>query len=88
MSWACELTEDARNDLRALQRRDQKRISRTVDQMELDPFQGNIQALKGGEWKGVFRKRVGPFRIFFVADHNAKKVTIIRVVRRTEKTYD
>jgi mRNA-degrading endonuclease RelE of RelBE toxin-antitoxin system len=87
MSWACELTDDARKDLAAIQRRDQKRIARAIDQMESDPFQGNLQALKGGEWKGVFRRRVGPFRLFFVADHNAKKVTIIRIARRAEKTY-
>jgi mRNA-degrading endonuclease RelE of RelBE toxin-antitoxin system len=46
-----------------------------------------MQALKGGEWKGIFRKRVGPFRLFFFADHTAKRVTVIRVIRRTEKTY-
>jgi mRNA-degrading endonuclease RelE of RelBE toxin-antitoxin system len=72
MNWVCELTDEARKDLETLQRRDQRRIARALDQMEADPFQGNMQALKGGEWKGVFRRRVGPFRLFFLADHNTK----------------
>jgi hypothetical protein len=30
--------------------------------MEIDPFQGNVKALQGEEWKGVFRRRLGDYR--------------------------
>ena len=62
MSWACELTEDAEQDLRKLPKAVQKRVVRVVTQMESDPFQGDVKALHGVEWKGVFRRRIGDYR--------------------------
>ena len=47
MSWACELTKDAEQDLRRLPKAIQKRVARTLAQMESDPFQGNVKALHG-----------------------------------------
>ena len=57
MSWVCELTEDAKKDLGDLPKAIQKRVARVLAQMETDPFQGNVKALKGDEWKDVFRRR-------------------------------
>jgi mRNA-degrading endonuclease RelE of RelBE toxin-antitoxin system len=56
MTWACELTEDAERDLRGLPKGIQKRVARTLTQMASDPFEGNVKALKGVEWRGVFRR--------------------------------
>jgi mRNA-degrading endonuclease RelE of RelBE toxin-antitoxin system len=55
--------------------------------MAPDPFQGDTRALKGTEWKGVFRRRAGSYRIFFTADHQSHIATVIRIVRRSEGTY-
>jgi len=52
MSWACELTEDAEQDLRKLPKAIQKRVARALTQMESNPFQGDVKALHGEEWKG------------------------------------
>jgi hypothetical protein len=54
MSWVCELTDDAKRDLPGLPKAIQKRVARTFSLMESDPFQGDIRALQGDEWKGVF----------------------------------
>jgi mRNA-degrading endonuclease RelE of RelBE toxin-antitoxin system len=46
MSWACELTEDAVEDVKKLPRNIQERVARVLNQFETDPFQGDIKALK------------------------------------------
>jgi mRNA-degrading endonuclease RelE of RelBE toxin-antitoxin system len=43
--------------------------------------------LKGTEWKGRFRKRVGSYRIIFALDRKAMAVTISAILVRSEKTY-
>lgn len=68
MNWISEFTEDAAKDLRALPRSIQRRVARTVDQMAADPFQGDVKALKGPEWKGVFRRRIGSYRVLFAVN--------------------
>jgi mRNA-degrading endonuclease RelE of RelBE toxin-antitoxin system len=87
MSWACELTEDAEQDLRKLPKAVQKRVVRVVTQMESDPFQGDVKALQGEEWKGVFRRRIGDYRLLFVANHEKRVVSVLRVLLRSGKTY-
>jgi mRNA-degrading endonuclease RelE of RelBE toxin-antitoxin system len=86
MSWVCELTPDAEKNLRDLPADARRRIARALDQMAVDPFQANTTALRG-EWRGVFRIRVGPYPILFTADYQNKSVTVVRVVRRSESTY-
>jgi mRNA-degrading endonuclease RelE of RelBE toxin-antitoxin system len=87
MSWACELTEDAQKDLRDLPRTVQARIARVLDQMTTDLFQSGIKSLHGKEWRGVFRRRIGSYRILFTADHTKHTVTVIRILIRSKGTY-
>ena len=51
MNWACELTDDAKQDLHDLPSAVQKRVPRMLDQMQGDPFQGDVKALRGDEWR-------------------------------------
>lgn len=87
MAWAFELTEDAERDLRGLPKGIQKRFARTLTQMADDPFEGNVKALKGDEWRGVFRRRVGDYRILFNPDRAKRTVFILRILIRSEKSY-
>ena len=73
MSWACDLTKDAETDLRGLPKPIQKRVARVLAQMAIDPFQGNVKPLKGAEWRGVFRRRIGDYRILFTADRMRRR---------------
>ena len=45
MTWACEFSDDAEQDLRDLPKPIQKRMARVVIQMERDPFKGDVKAL-------------------------------------------
>jgi mRNA-degrading endonuclease RelE of RelBE toxin-antitoxin system len=87
MSWVCELTEDAQKDLRNLPRNLQARVARVLDQMTTDPFASGLKSLHGKEWRGVFRRRVGSYRILFTADHTKQTVTVIRILIRSKGTY-
>jgi mRNA-degrading endonuclease RelE of RelBE toxin-antitoxin system len=87
MTWACELTEAAQKDLKDLPRKVQERVARTLDQMAANPFQGDVKALQGKEWKGVFRRRIGSYRMLFLTDEKKRTVRVARILIRSEKTY-
>ncbi len=58
MIWAVELSAAAEKDLKRLPRDRQARIERAIDELEENPFAGDVKALQGPEWKGRYRKRV------------------------------
>ena len=55
--------------------------------MQNDPFQGDVQPLKGKQWQGRYRKRVGRYRVIFIPYHRERIVEISAILRRDEKTY-
>jgi len=87
MSWTCNFTADAEEDLQALPRPIQKRVARVVTGMETDPFRGDVKALAGPEWAGVFGRRMGSYRLLFSVDRGKQKVFILRILISSEKTY-
>lgn len=87
MNWVFEFSKDADKDLRDLPRAIQKRVARVIAQMAADPFQGNVKALQGEEWKGVFRRRIGDYWLLFTADSEKDVVTVLRILLRSGKTY-
>ena len=87
MSWVCEVTEDAKRDLGAFPKAVQKRVARVLDQMAGDPFLGDVKALKGPEWKGVFRRRLGDYRLLFMRDQTKRVVYFLRILIRSGGTY-
>ena len=87
MAWAVELSAAAEKDLKRLPRDRQVRIARAIDEMEANPLAGDVKPLKGPEWKGRYRKRVGPYRIIFSVDHKVKLVAISAILIRSGKTY-
>jgi mRNA-degrading endonuclease RelE of RelBE toxin-antitoxin system len=87
MNWAIELSASAIKELKKLPRDRQAQIERAIDEMESDPMAGDVVPLKGAEWKGRFRKRVGSYRMIFQLDRSAMTVTISAILIRSEKTY-
>ena len=80
MNWTVELSASAIKELKRLPRDRQA-------QMESDPLAGDVIPLKGREWKGHYRKRVGPYRIIFTLDRPAMTVAVSAILIRSEKTY-
>jgi mRNA-degrading endonuclease RelE of RelBE toxin-antitoxin system len=49
MTWVIELSAAAEKDLMRLPRVRQARMLRAIDEMERDPFAGDVKALQGPE---------------------------------------
>ena len=54
-------------------------------EMEADPFSGDVKPIKGV--KGVFRRRVGDYRISFTVNFELDEVAVLRLGHRS-KFYD
>ena len=76
-----------KKDLKRLPRDRQARLERAIDEMEDDPFSRDVKPLKGHQWKGRYRKRVGAYRIIFTVDHKTRRVAIAAILIRSEQTY-
>ena len=87
MNWDYEFTKDAENDLKGLPRNIQVRVARTLEQITTNPFSGDIKALAEPEWKGIFRRRIGTYRLLFAINQELHRVTILKILLRSEKTY-
>jgi len=87
VNWAVELSALAEKDLKRISRDRKLRIEHAIDEMQEDPFAGDVKSLKGPEWKGRYRKRVGRYRIIFTVDHRTRVVAISAILIRSEKTY-
>ena len=87
MTWTAELSNTAEQDLRRVPRDARDRLERALDELEADPFRGDVKPLKGPRWKGRYRKRVGPYRIIFTPNHAAKTLAVSAILIRSEKTY-
>jgi mRNA-degrading endonuclease RelE of RelBE toxin-antitoxin system len=66
--------------------RDRERITRALDDMKSDPLTGDITVLRG-EYSGLYRRRVGSWRIIFVLKTDRRAVLVGDIVRRTSRTY-
>jgi mRNA-degrading endonuclease RelE of RelBE toxin-antitoxin system len=62
-------------------------IGRAIDRMEVDPFQGDVEPLRGRKWSGRYRKRVGRYRLIFVPVFQERRVEISAILVRSETTY-
>lgn len=87
MKWNVRLARDAARQLEKVPRDYQTVLRKKLGEMIEDPFRGDVVPLKGKEWKGYYRKRVGRYRIIFVAHRNGRSVDIAAILVRDEKTY-
>ena len=87
MNWRVELSHRSERQLKRLPRDAQRRLARAIDELEHNPFQGDVIPLKGREWQGRYRKRVGRYRIIFTPYQEARLVEISAILLRNEQTY-
>ena len=46
-----------------------------------------MKALQGKEWRGVFRRRIGDYRLLFSTSREQGIVTVLRILLRSGETY-
>ena len=89
MRFHVELSREAQEQLRRLPKDARKRIYRAIDELEQrdDSQWSNVKALQGPEWKGRFRKRIGPYRIIFRKFADRAIVEISAILVKSKDTY-
>ena len=89
MRFRVELSNEAQKQLARFPRQVRDRIERVIDEFEAkDEAQwSNVKALRGPEWKGRLRKKVGPYRIIFRKYPERGALEISAIVIRSKDTY-
>lgn len=87
MNWVVRVAEDARVFIQDLPAKTRRQVSRSITELEQDPSRGDVEPLKGKEWKGFYRKRAGDFRIVFLLYRDQRVIDVSSVLGRSEKTY-
>ena len=85
MTWKLIFSSSARRNLRKLPLNDRRRIDRALDELALDPSQGDVLPLRNHP--AEFRKRVGDYRVFFDLERHERLIRVHDIVRRTSTTY-
>ena len=85
MRWELLLAGPAKRALERIPASDQVRILAALEDMEDDPFHGDIVRLKAQP--AAWRRRVGNWRILFDVDPARRLVIVLDVLRRTSTTY-
>jgi mRNA-degrading endonuclease RelE of RelBE toxin-antitoxin system len=73
------------NEIRSLQNKDRERVLEAIKNMESNPFSGDVKPIR--TLRGVFRRRVGDYRIAFVINFEANELVVLKVSKR-EKFYE
>jgi mRNA-degrading endonuclease RelE of RelBE toxin-antitoxin system len=89
MRWRAELSNEAQKQLARLPRDVRDRMESAIDEFEekAEAQWSNIKALRGPQWKGRFRKRVGAYRIIFRKSTGRGVVEISAILLRSKETY-
>lgn len=81
-AYRIEVRPRAEKELAALPRDAQRRIVRAIDGLAEDPRPAGCVALRGGE--GLFRIRVGVYRVVYLVEDDRLVVLVVRVGHRRE----
>ena len=84
MSYEIRLRSVAQKGLDALPRRDYEIVAKAISTLEDNPRPRRVKKLADS---GLWRIRVGKFRIVYAIDEKTKVVMLVRVARRKEDTY-
>ncbi len=84
MVYKIEIRAIAQKQVISLAREVQVEIARSIDLLGGNPRPRKVKKLSES---GLWRIRVGQYRIVYTIDDEAKLVTIVRVARRREDTY-
>lgn len=82
MAHTVEFTGRAARDLKAIARADQVRIARRIDALADNPRPYGVHKLDGE--KGLYRIRVGDFRIIYMIEGRRLVVVIIWIGNRRD----
>ena len=82
MTFHVEVTPAARRDLAKLPRDILRRVDAHIVALADNPYPPGAKKLQGGE--GVFRVRVGDYRMLYTVEHHRLVIVVVRVGHRRE----
>ena len=88
MSWVCSISREATKEIQSFPKPPQKQIYTSLQEMETNPFQGDVCVIRSGKFQHCHRKRVGKYRVIFQLDTLKKIVLVLTILRRGDTTYN
>ncbi|OGZ66701.1 MAG: hypothetical protein A3C50_02325 [Candidatus Staskawiczbacteria bacterium RIFCSPHIGHO2_02_FULL_43_16] len=85
MPWNVKVADRVLKDVKKFPKKDVQRLLFVIEEMEKNPYQGDVQKLKGEE--NVWRCRTGSYRILYEIFPVKNMVWVFDVKRRTSSTY-
>ena len=82
MPWQVDFTRSAEQQLRALPRRDQRRLAARIDALADNPRPPGVKKLAGEE--SLYRLRSGDYRILYTVKDALLIVLIIKIGHRRD----
>ena len=84
MSYDVVLRRTAQRGLDALSERDYRAVGKAISSLESDPRPARVKKLADS---GLWRIRVGQFRVVYAIEDETQTVIVVKVARRQEDTY-
>jgi mRNA interferase RelE/StbE len=84
LSYEVRLRRVVQKGLEALSERDYEIVAKAISTPEENPRPPRVKKLADS---GLWRIRVGQYRIVYAIDDETRVVTLVRVARRREDTY-
>lgn len=84
MSYEVRLRPAAQKELNDLPEPEYERVRKAISALEGNPRPPRVKRLAES---GLWRIRVGQYRVVYALNDEAQRVTIVRVARRREDTY-
>ena len=72
------------NDLNSVENKDKSRIKTKLEWLAENIKRRKRTALKGEEFKNVFKLRVGNWRVFYKIDYHSETIFVLSVMDRKE----
>lgn len=85
MSWKVRIAKRVSKEMKRIPKKDVKRLLFVLEGLAKDPYQGNIEKIKGED--NVWRRRVGSHRILYEIILKGKYIDVFQIRRRTTTTY-
>ncbi len=84
-NWVLQIDPAVLKTLKGFPAKDTKRVLNVIKQLSANPYEGDIQKMKGES--NVWRRRVGSYRLFYEVITAEKVIHAFHVERRTTTTY-
>lgn len=82
--FVVRLTEEAKADIRRLNHPERDRVLKKLEWLGINASFVIHQPLKGERWRGIYKYRLGDYRILYLLDVDQRQITILKVGHRRD----